>query len=256
MVVSLVVAAGGGCGADDPIPAESMGSTSGGPASASSGSDTTGAGPEASGTSGTGSGDETSGGSAEEESSTGEMQVGPCFDRGCVIECFDEEAGCDAWVDVPDPWACDLPQLCGTLITDLGHPDYDADVFVQNALCLMEALRDGTPGRIAFDNAVDDEELGFLGAQGSIHVLEDRTVVVDMNGLEYCGTLGTWYPQRSKVMNILPADDPSFATCLAASDFETLRDCAGIPTSAQSSAIELPWMLDTCQGETAACPAG
>lgn len=174
---------------------------------------------------------------------------GPCIDRGCHYECYDTNDCAFEDYD-PTPWACELPDICPPV--DAGADEFDPAAYTEAAHCLLQALRDGTAGRVRFSNQVIDGELGEIGPQGFIHLLPGRKVVIDYTRLQAAGLSGCYHPQRSKVLDLVPADQPIFTDCLASDDINQLKECTGV--GYPNSVLAFPWLAGTCTESTDACP--
>jgi hypothetical protein len=122
--------------------------------------------------------------------------------------------------------ACDLPALCETLQVTCAREGADLYscqpseiVFDEPALtCALEALRDGTPGRLNIDGTLD---LGIFAGQ-QIHVLR----ILDDGRITTNACLSTdvgaqWNPTVARVR----AGADHFAMCLAAPELADRYAC-------------------------------
>ncbi len=196
----------------------------------------------------------TIGGSTDTGDSTGGLVDG-CFDRGCHIECFDDRQCID--IDFLG-WMCDAAEICPPI--EAGE-DKTAAAFIESAHCLMQALRDGTPGAIRFENRYLTD-LGDIGPWGYIYILADRQVAIHMADLDYHAVGSCNYMQRTRPMDLASAASTSFTDCLASDDVAMLHLCTGIGKvggdadahGPPSTVASFPWLTGTCAGSDAICP--
>ncbi len=249
-----------GSGGVDPatsaIPGDSTGSiTSSGPDTQTTGQD---AGSDSGSSSGMGS-DSDSGGESSSESTGGEDMPVPCDLPGCWQECsrvVDTMGGvefgeCYAATIDWTPAACATAPLCEPL--DWWMAGSEPALFVERAQCLLDALATGTPGHVEYSVALDEYDV----RTGTIFVVGDGTVLLDMTLGSHCGDGGSYgeRPIKTRNLDVLAPDQEPLISCLAEQDAVALSDCVfgPFPDSAISPDV-FPWLAGSCSMGPPTCP--
>lgn len=160
---------------------------------------------------------------------------------GCVCTAFAGEKDCgddNFWMHVPD---CDLDTICPTLTVQCARPNDDL-YFCQNELvfdgealaCILEAMRDRTPGRFIVEGYSDDGLFGDASVYG-VRLTGDAGAVLSTCKV---GDTGVGWGGKARIL----APPVFFADCLAELDPRVRHGCilAGM--------LE-PAALPACSGE-------
>lgn len=190
---------------------------------------------------------------------TGEVQPVACDVPGCwqecsqVIETMDMTYG-ECYSSTPD-WTsagCMTAELCQPL--DQWDVSRDPMIFVEQAHCLLDALTAETPGHVDYSIYPDEYDNRY----GTIYIVGDGTVLIDMNLAGHCGDGGSYStrPIKTRNLDVIPSDQEPLVSCMASNDAQVLFDClfGAWPISALSP-DELPWLAGTCSMDPPMCPA-
>jgi hypothetical protein len=169
----------------------------------------------------------TTGESASTSATTGE----PWTLDGCMTRFFWDcglmmKFECPPPQPIPHP-NCDGPTLCEPLRIGVsaGGAAYDHVIPEAVAPCVLQALRDRTPGKLSLEWGVFQEDGPIVAA--TVWLLGDETVRMSWNVYDYCCGRHTWYISRRVLLQ-----PPSFFDDCLAADVEGLIDCftAGLST--------------------------
>ena len=193
-----------------------------------------------------------SSGGPDVEDTTGGLDEIECRDDGCFQTCVREfsppgAAGelCTEPADEHEAWACDADLICNDLTLEGDATDLDG------VRCILEALRDRTPGALRFRDGTDS-----FSTQLDVFIVDGGVALVDSEGPGLPSTCLTFQIASSVGgLELLAEDDPFWQGCLDATESEDVYGCLFGPISEDPAVVQepLPWQSPTCASTEASC---
>lgn len=198
-----------------------------------------------------GRGDSSDGESGVADTTSGLDEI-ECRDDGCFQACVRTfsppgAAGelCTEPADAHEAWACDADLICDDLTFEADATDLDG------VRCIIEALRDRTPGALRFRDGTDS-----FSTQLDVFIVDAGVALVDSEGPGLPSTCLTFQVASSVGgLELLAEDDPFWQSCLDATEPEDIRGCLFGSTSEDPEEVQglLPWQSPSCTSTEASC---
>lgn len=201
-------------------------------------------------------GDASSSSSGMGESSSGSGTGGwsaQCDPDACFSECSEliaqggEYGDCYSASEEYTPWACVMGQLSEPLWAD------NPEDFPDAAASFFAALASGDAGLVEYRIAPDEWDNRW----GTIYVIGDGTVLIDMNYGGHCGNGGgySWRPIITRKLEVADLDTPQMTACRNSTDYQELFDCVfGAWPGSALAPDAMPWLTGSCVPDDPACP--
>ena len=176
-----------------------------------------------------------------------------CRDDGCFQACVREYSPPGAAGELciepaadHESWACDADPICDDLTLE-----HDAAPDLEAVQCVLEALRDRTPGALHLQSGT-----GAFATQLDVFILSSGVALVDAEGPSLPSTcLTSQIASSVGGLELLAEDDPFWQGCLDATDTEDVSNCLFGATSEDADLVQglMPWQSPTCASSEASC---